>query len=109
MGRAAAPPHNTLETNDDTLALSIPSPISSKTQLNTQAKPLLTFQDSQVKDLQAYVEDSDGDNGSTLGNLCFSGLPSHVTTGGPKEGSGGEPKDEGNEQVGDEGENKLAR
>lgn len=55
------------------------------------------------------MEDSDGDNGSTLGNLCFSGLPSHVTTGGPKEGSGGEPKDEGNEQVGDEGENKLAR
>ena len=43
------------------------------------------------------MEDSDSDNVSTLVNLGFSGLPSHVTTGGPEE-SGGEPKEQGKEQ-----------
>ena len=79
------------------------------TRFNTRGRLLLIFQDSQAKDLQAYVEVSHSDNNSILRNLRFSGLPSDVTTGGAKEESRGEPKDEGKEQVGDEGENKLAR
>ena len=55
------------------------------------------------------MEESDSDNGSTLGELRISGLSSHVTTGGPKEEFGGEPKDDVKAQVGDEGKNKLAR
>ena len=55
------------------------------------------------------MEDSDSDNGSTLGDLRLSRLSSHVTTGGPKEEFGGEPKDDEKAQVGDERVNKLAR
>lgn len=54
------------------------------------------------------MEDSDSDNGSTLGDLRLTGLSSHVTTGGAKE-EFGEPKDDGKAQVGDERVNKLAR
>ena len=109
MGRLAAPPPNTPETNDDPFVASIRSPPSPRTRFNNQGRPLLTFPASQVKDLQAYLENSDSDNRSTLVNLFFSGLPSHVTTGGLKEEHGGDPKAGENEQVGDEGENKLAR
>ena len=55
------------------------------------------------------MEDSDSDNGSTLGDLRLSRLSSHVTTGGPKEEFGGEPQDDGKAQVGDERESRLAR
>ena len=55
------------------------------------------------------MDDSDSDNGSTLGELRFSELSSHVTTGGPMEGFGGKPKDDGRAQEGDEGKNMLAR
>ena len=109
MGMPAAPPPSTPETNDDPFGASIHSPLSPRTRFNTQGRPLLTFPASQVKDLQAYLENSDSDNRSTLVNLCFSGLPSHVTTGGLKEEYGGDPKAGENEQVGGEGENKLAR
>ncbi len=109
MGRPPAPPPNTPETDDDTFAVSIPSPTAFRTQFNNQERLRLTFQDSQVKDMQAYVEDSDSENGSTLEDSHLSRSTSHVTTGSQKEESKGERKDEGKGKVGDEGENKRAR
>ena len=60
-------------------------------------------------DMQAYVEDSDSENGSTLGNFGLSRFTPHVTIGSQKEESEGERKDEGKGKVRDEGENKRAR
>ena len=92
MGTLAAPLPNTPETNDDPFMASLRSPLSPRTRFNTQGSPLLTFPASQAKDLQTYLENSDSDNRSTLVNLCFSELPSHVTTGGLKEQYGGDSK-----------------
>ncbi len=50
--------------------------------------------------MQAYVEDSDSEHGSTLVEFSLSRSPSHVTTGSQKEGK---------EKEGDEGESKCAR
>ena len=109
MGRPPAPPPNTPETDNDPFSVSIPSPTASRTRFNTQEGPRLTFQDSQVMDMQAYVEDSDSENGSTLGDFDSSRSTPHVTIGSQKEESEGERKDEGKGKVRDEGENKRAR
>ena len=109
MGRPPAPPPNTPETDDDPFTVSIPSPTASRTRSNTQERPRLTFQDSQVKDMQAYVEDSDSENESTLGDFRLSRSTSHVTTSGQKEEFEGERKVEGKGKVGDAWENKRAR
>ena len=103
MGRPPAPPPNTPQTDDDPFAVSIPSPTASSTRFNTQERHPLTFQDSQVKDMQAYVEDGDSENGSTLGDFGLSRSTSHVTIGSQKEDSGGERKEEGKRKVRDEG------
>ena len=95
MGRPPAPSNNTPETDDDPFALSISSSNASRTQFNTQERPRLTFQDSQVEDMQAYVEDNDSENGSTLGDLTSSRSTSSDTIGSQKEESGEERKDEG--------------
>ena len=55
------------------------------------------------------MENSDSENGSTLGDFDSSWSPSHVTTGSQKEGSEGERKDEGKGKGGDEEANKRAR
>lgn len=59
--------------------------------------------------MQAYVEDSDSENGSTLGDFGLSRSTSHVTIGSQKEDSKGERKDEWKGKVGDEGGNKRTR
>ena len=108
MGRPPAPPINTPETDDDPFALSISSPNASNAQFNTRERPRLTFRDSQVEDMQAYVEDSDSENGSTLGSFASPRSISHATIGSQQEGSGEERKDEGKGMVGSEGVNKRA-
>ena len=55
------------------------------------------------------MEDSDSENGSTLGDFDFTRSTSHVTIGSQKEDSGGERKEEGKRKVRDEGLNKRAR
>ena len=109
MGGPPAPQHNTRKTDEDSFAQPISLPNASGTQFNTQERPRLTFRDSQVEDMQAYVEDSDSENGSTLGNLASPRSISHDTIGSQKEDSGEVRKDEGKGKVGSDGENKRAR
>ena len=109
MGGPSAPPHNTLETDNDPFAVPIPSPIAFRTRFNSQGRLPLTFQDSQVKDIQAYVEDSDSENGSTLGHTASLRSTSHVTIGTLKEEFEGERKGKGKGIVEDEEENKSVR
>ena len=109
MGGPPAPPHNAPETDHDPFAVPIPSPTAFRTRFNSQGRLPVTFQDSQVKDIQASVEDSDRENGSTLGDTALPRSTSHVTIGSLKEDSEGERKGKGKGMVEDEGENKSTR
>lgn len=55
------------------------------------------------------MEDSDSENGSTLGDFGSSRSTSHDTIGSQKEESDEERKDEAKGKVGDQWENKRAR
>ena len=109
MGWPPAPSHNTLETDHDPFAVPIPSPVAFRTRLNSQGRLPVTVQDSQVKDIQAYVEDSDSENGSIVGHTASPRSTSHVTIGSPKDECEGERKGKGKGMVEDEGESKSTR
>ena len=53
------------------------------------------------------MEDSDSENGSTLGDFASSRSTSHDTIGSQKEEFGEERKDGGKEKVGSEGEKRA--